>query len=425
MTGRGKATLAATIAAAAALVIAPTWSGAAPEKKGGKGHGKRARNVIVLQGDGMGTAQRDLIRLVTKGNRPGRELVMNKLDHAGLVHTDPADPKEAVTDSAAAATAFATGVKTFNGAVGVNRNGRAVRTLLEDARRAGKATGLVTTSQVTDATPAAYASHVTDRGEQSEIARQYLVRSKPDVILGGGEDFWYPAGTPGAYPDHPPTDPSEASKGTEGNLVERAKSLGYRYVTNAAQLRRTRARKVLGLFANEEMFEHREEGHGDLYDPVVPLRTMASKAIDLLSRDRQGFFVLIEEEGIDEMAHENNAGLMIKAGAALDAAVKVAVRFARRHPGTLIVVQGDHETGGLTIENPDTDDESGDELSREDGPFTVGGTDLQVVADWTTGGHTGADTPITASGPGSKAFDGVIDNTDVHDAISRAMFRRR
>ena len=169
------------------------------------------------------------------------------------------------------------------------------------------------------------------------------------------------------------------------------------------------------------MFEHREEGHGDLYEPSVPLPEMASKALDVLSRDRDGLFVLIEEEAIDEMAHENNAGLMIKSGAALDETVKLTVEFARRHPGTLIVVQGDHETGGLTIENPDDEDESGEELSREDGPFPVKGTDLQVFADWTTGQHTGADTPITASGPGSERFDGVIDNTDVHDAIERAM----
>ena len=148
---------------------------------------------------------------------------------------------------------------------------------------------------------------------------------------------------------------------------------------------------------------------------------MATKALDVLVKDRDGFFVLIEEEGIDEMAHENNAGLMIKAGAALDATVKLAVDFARKHPGTLIVVQGDHETGGLTIENPDTADESGEELSKEDGPFTVKGTNLTVFADWTTGQHTGADTPITASGPGSDRFDGVIDNTEVHDAIKRVM----
>ena len=416
---RSRATLAAGLAATAALAIVPAFSDAERATKR-----TTARNVIVLQGDGMATAQRDLIRLVTVGNKKGQELAMNKLDHAGLVHTDPLDPKQAVTDSAAAATAFSTGVKTFNGAIGVDPQGKPVRTLLEDARRAGKATGLVTTSQVTDATPAAYAAHVSDRAQQSEIARQYLVSSKPDVILGGGEDYWYPPGTPGAWPDNPPTDPTEASKGDKGNLVDRAKQLGYRYVSDRAALKNARGPKLLGLFANEEMFEHREEGHGDLYEPSVPLTEMAAKALDILSKDRDGFFVLIEEEAIDEMAHENNAGLMIKSGAAFDATVKLAVDFARKHPGTLIVVQGDHETGGLTIENPDAEDESGEELSKEDGPFTVKGTNLQVFADWTTGGHTGADTPITASGPGSERFDGVIDNTDVHHAIERAMRRR-
>ena len=425
MGGRNRATLAAAATGLAALVAVPTWTGASGDhgdRHGGHGdHGRTARNVIVLQGDGMATAQRDLIRLVTVGNKAGEDLEMNKLDHTGLVHTDPADPEEAVTDSAAAATAFSTGVKTFNGAIGVDVDGNPVPTLLEDARRAGKATGLVTTSQVTDATPAAYAAHVTDRAEQSEIARQYLEDSKPDVILGGGEDFWYPPGVEGGWPDHPATDPTEESKGEEGNLVERAADLGYTYVDNRDDLSTARGRKLLGLFANEEMFEHREEGHGDLYEPSVPLPEMASKALDVLSRDRDGLFVVIEEEAIDEMAHENNAGLMIKSGAVLDETVKLTVEFARRHPGTLIVVQGDHETGGLTIENPDDEDESGEELSREDGPLPVKGTDLQVFADWTTGQHTGADTPITASGPGSERFDGVIDNTDVHDAIERAM----
>jgi alkaline phosphatase len=426
MGGRNKATIAAAITGMAAMAIVPTWTDAARKgHHGGHDRGRTARNVIVLQGDGMATAQRDLIRLVTVGNKEGQDLEMNRLEHTGLVHTDPADPEEAVTDSAAAATAFSTGYKSFNGAIGVDAQGRARPTLLEDARRAGKATGLVTTSQVTDATPAAYAAHVSDRGKQSEIARQYLERSKPDVILGGGEDFWYPPGTAGAHPDHPATDPSEESKGDRGNLVERARALGYRTVSTREDLRRARGPKLLGLFANEEMFEHREEGHGDLYDPLVPLPEMATKALNALSRDRDGLFVLIEEEGIDEMAHENNAGLMVKAGQALDRTVAVAVAFARRHPSTLIVVQGDHETGGLTIENPDDEDESGDELSREDGPFTVRGTDLKVFADWTTGQHTGADTPITASGPGSKRFDGVIDNTDVHDAIEAAMRRRR
>jgi len=426
MQGRRTATIGAAITATLALAVAPVWTDASRQQKGhcGGDHRKSAKNVIVLQGDGMATAQRDLIRLVTQGNTPDKELVMDRLEHSGLVHTDPADPDEAVTDSAAAATAFSTGYKSFNGAIGVDAQGRARPTLLEDARKMGKATGLVTTSQVTDATPAAYAAHIDDRAKQSEIAEQYLESSKPDVILGGGEDYWFPAGTEGGHPDHPATDPTEESKGTQGNLVEQAQQLGYRYVKDRAGLREARGRKVLGLFANEEMFEHRPEGEGDLYDPLVPLPEMAQKALDLLSSDRDGLFVLIEEEAIDEMAHENNAGLMIKSGEQLDKTVAVAVEWARRHPGTLIVVQGDHETGGLTIENPDDEDESGEELSKEDGPFTVKGTDLQVFADWTTGGHTGADTPITASGPGSERFDGVIDNTDVHHAIERAMRRR-
>jgi alkaline phosphatase len=138
MQGRRKATIGAAITATLALAVAPVWTDAARQQhKGGGDQRKVAKNVIVLQGDGMATAQRDLIRLVTKGNKPGQELVMNRLEHAGLVHTDPADPEEAVTDSAAAATSFATGVKTFNGAIGVDAQGRPVPTLLEDARKMG------------------------------------------------------------------------------------------------------------------------------------------------------------------------------------------------------------------------------------------------------------------------------------------------
>lgn len=377
------------------------------------------KNVIFIQGDGMGIAHREFIRLATVGKV--RDLKMNQLPVAGLVHTHSLDPDETVTDSASAATAFATGVKSYNGAIGVDVNGRPVTTVLELAKRAGKATGLVTTSQVTDATPASFAAHVRNRSDQSEIARQYLEKTKPDVILGGGEDFWYPAGDPGAYPDNPPKDPTEESKGTKGNLVARAEQLGYDYVTNAAELKASKAKRLLGLFANEEMFEHRNEGQGGSYDPEVTLPTMAKKALDVLDDDRQGFFLVIEEEGIDEMAHHNNAHLLLKAGKALDATVGLALDFQRRHPDTLIVVAGDHETGGLAIENVDAADESGDGESTEDGPFTVRGTKLKFYVDWTTEGHTAADTPITAGGPGASALEGVIENTEVFDAMVKAM----
>ncbi len=416
----------AAIAVSSAMVLstAPVIATAADEGVASsdvgspKSFGSRARNVIFIQGDGMGIAHRELIRLATKG-RDG-ELAMNKLRFSGFVHTDPADSEEAVTDSAAAATAYSTGVRTYNGAIGVDVDGRSVPTLLEQARAAGKSTGLVTTSQVTDASPAAFAAHVPDRGDQSEIARQIIENSKVDVVLGGGEDWWLPAGTPGAWQDNPAKDPTEQSKGTKGNLIDRAQQLGYRYVRNADELAAVGRGRVLGLFANEEMFEHHNEGEGDLYGPTVPLKTMSTKALDILSRDRDGFFLFVEEEGIDEMSHHGNATLTVKSGKALDETVAAAMAFAARTPRTLVLVVGDHETGGLAIENVDEEDENGSGEQAED-QIKIANSDLMMTIDWTTGNHTGAATPITAQGPGAERLGRVLRNTDIHDAVLRAM----
>ena len=166
-----KGMLAVGVAASAATALSVAVSSPADSGDRGwndHGRGDRARNVIFLHGDGMGVSHRELIRLATKGK--DGQLAMNELRYAGLASTDSADPEEAVTDSAAGATAFASGVRTYNGAVGVDADGRPVPTLLERARAVGKATGLVTTAQVTDASPAAFGAHVPDRAAQSEIA---------------------------------------------------------------------------------------------------------------------------------------------------------------------------------------------------------------------------------------------------------------
>ncbi|QGQ18751.1 alkaline phosphatase [Cellulomonas sp. JZ18] len=438
-TARGRGT--ALGATALTLVLAASGAtgaadgtgerGAAPDGGWWGGGSRPARNVVLLVGDGLGIAARDAIRLATVG-RDG-ELAMDGLRYAGWTRTDPADPEEAVTDSAAGATAFATGVRTYNGAVSVDVDGTPVPTLLEHAARLRKATGLVTTAQVTDATPAAFGAHVPDRGDQSEIARQYLDDTRPDVILGGGEDWWYPEGDEGAYPDDPADPRPEVSRSTEGDLVARAEAIGYDYVTTAEELAATRADRVLGLFANEEMFEQAPEGQGDEYAPVVPLATMTAKALDVLARDRHGFFLVVEEEGIDEMAHANNAALTIEAGQAFDETVALVRDFAARHRDTLVVVVGDHETGGLAIENVDAEDESGDPAatdpgvlqSLEDGPFPIAGSDLQFTVDWTTGGHTGAATPLSAEGPRAERLARAQDNTDVFTVVLDAMRGRR
>ncbi|MCK1995151.1 alkaline phosphatase [Peribacillus muralis] len=377
----------------------------------------KAKNVILFVGDGMGTDHRDAIRLATVGTNS--KLAMDDMPVEGRVHTSSGS--SFVTDSAAAATAIASGVKSYNGAVGVNMKGKPVQTVLEKAKLSGKATGLVTTSLVTDATPAAFGAHVSNRSAQSDIAKQYLENSKVDVILGGGEDYWYPSGSPGTYPDAPSEDKEEGSKGTKGNLVNKAQKLGYTFVDNANELKYAKGQKVLGLFANEEMFQPAPDGEGDVYNPTVSLRDMTKKAIDTLSQNKKGFFLVVEEEGIDEMAHNNNASLTIKAGQQLDDSVKIAKKYAKTHPDTLVLVTADHSTGGLSLETTDKNDESGDGVSKEDGPFNIANSKEQFMVDWTTEGHTASDVPLNAMGAKSELFKGVYENTYIHDALVKAM----
>lgn len=374
------------------------------------------RNVILFIGDGMGTAQRNAIRLATVGEKGN--LAMDSMPYVGLIHTSSIVP---ITDSAASATAYASGVKTYNGAIGMNADKKTVQTLMEVAKSAGKSTGVVTTSQITDATGAAFGAHVEDRSKQSDIALQLLTKSKVDVLLGGGEDFWYPAGNPGKFPDEPAEDPSEKSKGTQGNLVDKAKQLGYTYVTNTKDMQNAKGSKLLGLFANEEMFQQNPEGEGDIYDPVVSLPDMTKKAIDTLAKNNKGFFLMVEEEGTDEFAHANNAKMTIKAGQALDKSVQVAKDFAKKNPDTLVLVLADHETGGFSIEAVDEDDESGDGISKEDGPFAIANSKQNFVVDWTTSGHTAVDIPITAMGKNAQLFTGFYENTEVFAKLLQAM----
>ncbi|MDN4525885.1 alkaline phosphatase [Fictibacillus fluitans] len=409
-----KAIAAATLSLA--LITSFGVNQMADAKEGKSAHPDKAKNVIMFVGDGMGASHREAIRLAAQGLNG--ELAMNNMPVAGNVHTHSTS---VVTDSAAAGTAMATGHKTFNGAIGVDENKKPVKSILEMASEAGKSTGLVTTSQITDATPASLGAHVNDRNKQSEIAKQYLENSKVDVLLGGGEDYWYSKGDEGKFKDHPAKDKEEESKGNEGDLVAKAEKLGYDYVTNQKDLEGSNSHRLLGLFANEEMFEQNPEGEGDLYDPVVPLPDMTTKAIDTLSQNKKGFFLMVEEEGIDEMSHENNGKLMMKAGKQLDKSVQVAKDYAKKHPDTLVLVAADHESGGLSIEEVTPDDESGVGVSKEDGPFTPAHSKDEFNLDWSTNEHGGQSVPLTAQGPGAEKLQGTYENTEIFKAMKEAM----
>ncbi len=391
-----------------------------------------ARNVILLIGDGMGQAHRFAGQLLAAG-RDGR-LAMDRLAVLGQMDTTPADPMSFVTDSAAAATAIATGVKTQNGSVSIDLEGRERTTILELARASGRSVGLISTCQITDATPAAFAAHVPYRADQSEVARQYIERAEVDVILGGGAVHWFPSGQ--SLPPSLTRDAPWHGIGTEGDLVARAQSLGYEFVADAAELESSLKRRqrepggpLLGLFAGQEFFVQTGEGLGAAYDPPITLADLTAAAIQILGRNPHGFFLMVEEAAIDRMAHRNNAPLTLKGVLELDRAVQVALAFANRDPDTLIVVTADHECGGLAIAGSEDDPYSYEPggglldtlLTGEDGPFPVAGSDYGFVLGWATTGHTSAPVPITASGPGAERLSGSIDNTDVFSALAHAM----
>jgi alkaline phosphatase len=297
------------------------------------------------------------------------------------------------------------------------------------ARRAGKATGLVTTCQVTDATPAAFGAHVIHRSDQSEIARQYLEESRIDVILGGGGAWWLPEGGPSPFG----ASWLDRNRGRHGDLVAEAIARGYRTVGDADALalaaRDPGTARLLGLFAAQEMFVQSAEGEGDAYDPAVPLAEMTAAALEVLARNRRGFVLMVEESAIDRMAHRNNAPLTLKGVLELDRAVQVALAFAEREPDTLVIVAADHETGGLAVAG------SGDTpypyepggglldtlLAGEDGPFPVADSGYGFVVGWATTGHTASAVPVTAAGPGAERITGLIENTDLFDTMADAL----
>jgi alkaline phosphatase len=366
-----------------------------------------ARNVILFLADGLGQKQHDFLQLALAG--PTGELAMDRLGVTGSMDPSPA-AYDLVADSAAAATTIATGVPTAAGRIGVDDDGEPLPTVLERARDAGKATGLVTTAEVTDATPAAFAAHVdptrvrvTETPEEAEerpddeddlegmvarsIARQYLEKSRVDVILGGGAQRW-------------------------SGLV----APGYATVSDAASLRAASADRLLGLFGAGPMFVPggRLEGR---YAPAVPLPDMTRAALETLDRREAGFFLVVAEEGIDAMASQGDGALVLEAGRALDRAVQVAMEFRAANPDTLIVVAGSHETGGMDL----TLAEPGAVPVGADGPYPAADSDGELWLRWTREGPTDALTPVTAGGPGAEAFEGDILITQLFPALLEAM----
>jgi alkaline phosphatase len=292
----------------------------------------QARNVILMIGDGMGPSHFGAAWLYS--NRVlGKELRMVEVMKSGRTAYVVNDSGNAiVTESAAAATQIACGVKVPARVVGMGPDGKTpCQTILELAKGKGMGAGLVTTSGITDATPAAFAAHVEHRSDEASVASQE-VRAGVDVLLGGGKRFFLPERAGGKRKDG-------------RDLLERARRAGYAVVGTAGDLQRAAGPKVLGLFNMGNMAY--EIDRAKTAEPS--LAAMTAKTLEVLAKNRRGFFAMIEGGRIDHAAHRNDAAATIRDTLAFDGAVGVALDFQRKNPDTLLIVTADHETGGMAL----------------------------------------------------------------------------
>jgi len=327
--------------------------------------------VILLIADGAGVEHWTLARFARQ------ELAVGDFEIAGLVDTRGSG--HVVTGSAAGATALATGTRTFFGAVGVGPDSTPRQTVLEAAKARGMATGLVTTTWIVDATPAAFASHVSSRTQLVDIMEQ-MTRLPVDVLLGGGRGIF------------------ERAEGTNSVDLRRRAMERYTYIETAAELEQLDTDGVttlLGLFAPGEMPRAPERSPG--------LTSMMATALAILDRDPDGFFLMVENEGSDTEAHANvERDVLVAEMLDFDDAVRVALEYQERHPETLVVVTADHETGGLSL---------------------IPDQDRNVILQYSTRGHTAALVPLFASGPGAERFGGLKENWEIGRLLLEAVAR--
>ena len=313
----------------------------------------RAQNVILFIGDGLGAGQMALgvryARMVE-----GRELNLEQLMHDGNTGYALASPfGSPVTDSAAAASQLATGVKARNETLSLSPSGYRTETILEWAEGRGLATGLVTNMRLSHATPAAFAAHLISRYEpEPVILDQMLFEHDIDVLLGGGARALVPAGhrVSEYLPDIPAELDGDSHRLDEIDRVAEAKERGYTVVSDRHALAEASrdGKKLLGLFAASHVpyvVDTRAMG----LDDVPSLKESTTAALEVLARAHAGFFLMVEGGRIDYAGHDNDAGSMLSEILDFDAAVGAGMAFQRAHPETLVIVTADHGTGGFTF----------------------------------------------------------------------------
>jgi alkaline phosphatase len=441
---------------ALAVLAGPTRAQTAPNAPAGDG----PQNVILLIPDGFGPASITMARDYLRWRDGTTELPYDSL-HVGSSRTFSSDSH--ITDSAAGGTALATGTKTYNGAISVDTTKRPVGTLLEGAEQRGMATGLVVTSRLTHATPAVFSAHVPDRDQENEIAQQQL-NQDIEVLLGGGKRHFLPESA------------SDSERNDERNLLNEAEQDGYRVVETADALSRTSDGPLLGVFSDGHMAYEIDRPSSQ-----PSLAQMTGTAIDVLSDNEDGYFLMVEGSRIDHAGHSNDAAAHLHDILAFNDAVETALGAAQ-NSNTLVVVVSDHETGGLTLGRnrngegiyswhpsaladvrassaaiadsvrairqsdaapdavkrriedtvarltgvSDPANERVRRLTTVEGPYALGKAVSPVVnhealVGWTSHAHTAVDVSLYAYGPGANRFVGNHDNTTIAHKLAALM----
>lgn len=328
---------------------------------------EKPKNIILFIGDGMGVSQ------VFAGITANRgQLFIENCRHIGFSKTQSSD--DYVTDSAAGGTAIASGVKTYNGAIGVDADTVPVKTILEEVDEKGFATGLVSTSAITHATPASFIAHQPNRGMYQEIAADFL-ETDIDVFIGGGLSHFI-------------------ARKDGRNLIKELQEKGYTVENDMDKISKIKKGKLAGLTA--QVHNDRLEQRGDL----LPISTQT--AINILDNSDKPFFLMVEGSQIDWGGHANSTVYIVEEMLDLDQAVGKALQFAAKDGETLVIVTSDHETGGMALTN---------------GDISTGA----LRAEYPTGGHTGVMVPIFAYGPGAEEFIGIMENTDIYVKMKKLL----
>ncbi len=330
----------------------------------------KPKNIILLIGDGMGVSQVFAGLTANKGH-----LFIENCKYIGFSKTQSADAY--ITDSAAGGTALSTGVKTYNGAIGVDVNKNPVKTILEEASENGLSTGLVSTSAITHATPASFIAHQAGRGSYEDIAADFL-KTNIDVFIGGGLDHF--------------------TKRADGrNLVEELKQKDYQVETDLKKIKQVKSGKLAGLTAG--VHNGRMSERGDM----LPVAT--ETALEILDNNKKGFFLMIEGSQIDWGGHAGSTIYVVEDMLDFDQVIGKALEFAAKDKKTLVLVTADHETGGVAI---------------------TGGSikDGVVKAAFPTTDHTAVMVPVFAYGPGAEEFIGIMENTDIHSKMKKLLLEK-